>query len=176
MNRHCVGPVDILITPTRNQKTRPRGNDDVFSEQRTPLKTSAAIERKIVAGMIGEEDQLGWRGRYRPDVVYVDETFQFRSDICIQAVTDNEGTGINKVGLAFSFAGAEINYQAVALLKIYRCPAQIEALVRVKAEWTADKKRPIQHRIETGGVRVRGIIISAGVKNGQLVTHPILIN
>src|SRR5438552_421767 len=163
MNRHCVGTVDILITPTRNQKTRPHSNDDVFSEHLSPLKTSAAIERKIVAEMIGEEVQLGWRGRYRPDVVYVDETFQFRSDICIQAVTDNEGTGINKVGLAFSFAGAEINCQAVALLKIYRCPAQIEALVRVKAEWTADKKRPIQHRIETGGVRVRGIIISAGV-------------
>src|SRR5437762_6711093 len=146
MNRCGVSPVDILVSQTRNQKTRYRRDDNVFGKQRAPFKSGAAIEREIVARVVGEKHQLSRVRADRPDVIYVYKALKFRCDVGIQAVTDNEGPGIDEVGLAFGFAGAEVDHQAVALFKIDRGAAQIEALMRVKAERSADKKRPVQNR------------------------------
>ena len=59
--------------------------------------------------------------------------FSFGVMSASSAITDDEDAGIDEVGLALCFAGAEIDHQAVALLKIHRCAGEIESLVRRKS-------------------------------------------
>ena len=84
--------------------------------------------------------------------------FQFRRDIGVDAVADDERARIYEVRLAFRFAGAEIEHQTVALLKIHRRAGEIETLVHVKTERAADEKRPVKDRVEPVAVAVRRIV------------------
>src|SRR6266542_2622034 len=110
------------------------------------------------------------------NVVHVYEASHLRRNICIETVANNEGAGIDEVGLTFRFAGTEIDYQAVALLKIHSRSGEIEPLVREKTEWTADEKWPVEYRVETGGMLVSRIMISACVKDRKFVAEPILVD
>src|SRR4029077_4612197 len=147
-----IGTVNILVTLAGHEKSDAGAEDDVFSEQRSPLKADTAIESDIVAGVIGEKHLLGHRGISRPDVVDVHEAFQLRSDVGVQTITDDDRARIDEIGLAFRFAGAEVGHQTVALLKIHRCPTEIEPLVYEKAERPPEEKWPIKNGIESSRV------------------------
>ena len=54
--------VDVFVTPARDQEASAGRDNDVFCEQRSPLKSRATIEGEIVACTIGKKDNLG-RGR-----------------------------------------------------------------------------------------------------------------
>src|SRR5438105_8952520 len=112
-----VGAVNVLVTLTGHEESGAGAEDNVFGQQRPPLKAEAAIESEIVAGVIGEEHLLGHRGVDRPDVVHIHESSQLRGDVGVETVTDNDRAGINEIGLAFRFTRAEIDYQTVSLLK-----------------------------------------------------------
>ena len=68
------------------------------------------------------------------------------------------------------------DHQAVALLKIHRRAGEIESLVHVKAERTANEKRSIENRVEPVALAVLRIIIAARIENGELEAQPILID
>ena len=175
-DRDGVCAVNIFVTPARNEKAAAGGDDDVVSEKRTPFETSAAIEREIVARVIGEQDELGRFRCDRANVVHVDEAFQLRQNIGVEAITENQRARINEVGLAFRFAGAEIDHQTVALFKIYCGAGEVESLVREETERSADEKWPVEHGVESGRFIVLRVRIAARVEDRQLVAHPIFVD
>src|SRR5205085_11206945 len=119
MNGNSVRSINIFVAPAWNQKSASGGDDDVVGEKRPPFESRAAIEREIVARFVREQDELGRFGRDRADIVHVDESFELRQDVAVESITENQRAWINEVGLAFRFARAEIDHQAVALFKIH---------------------------------------------------------
>src|SRR4030081_3661437 len=107
-NRHGVGAVNVFVAPARNEKSSAGGENDVVGEQRPPFKSRAAIEREIIACLVGEQDKLSRLGRDRANVVHVDEAFQLRQNIGVESVSEDERARIDEVRLAFGFTGPEI--------------------------------------------------------------------
>src|SRR5438105_3490488 len=108
-NRVGIGAVNFLVALSRNKKSGAGGENDVVGEQWAPLKTEAEIEPEIVIGVIGEKDQLSCRGVDGANIIRVHKSAELRRDVGVEPVTDDENPGVNKVGLAFGFAGAEID-------------------------------------------------------------------
>src|SRR6266404_4183445 len=151
-DRHRIGAVDLLVALAGDEKSDTGAKDDVFDEQRTPLKAEAAIEAEVVARVIGEEHLFGNGGVDGPNVIHVHKCFELWCHVGVEAISNDSRAGINEVGLAFRFTGAEIGHETVSLLKIDGRAGEIEALVHVKAERTAEEKRAIENRVEAGGV------------------------
>ena len=78
--------------------------------------------------------------------------------------------------LPFALARAQIDHQAVALLKVHRGPPEVESLVHIKTEWTSDKKRPVHDRVESSSMRVPWVRITAGIETGELEPEPIFVD
>ena len=128
-DRHGVGAINVFVTPARNEKSGAGSENDVVGQERSPFKPRAAIERKIVAGLVGEQYRLSRFGRDSADVVHVDEAFQFRQNVGVEAVAEDERAGIDEVRLAFRFTRSEIDDQTIALFKINGRAGEIESLM-----------------------------------------------
>src|SRR5205085_1643421 len=163
-NRIRVRAINVFVALAWDQETGAGSEDDVVRQQRPILKSETAIEADLVAGAVREED-LADRFRFRhPDVIHVQERFQFRRDIGVVSVSENDRAGIDEVRLPFAFARAQIDHETVALLKVHRCAAEVESLMHEKAERPAEEERLVEDRVEPGGLRVPRVIIAARVK------------
>src|SRR5438105_4211067 len=151
-NRIRVRAINVFVALAWDQETGAGSEDDVVRQQRPILNPEAAIEADLIAGAVGEED-LADRFRFRhPDVVHVQECFQFRRDIGVVPVSENDRARIDEVRLPFAFARAQIDHETVALLKVHRRAAEIESLMHEKAERPAEEERLVEDRVEPGGV------------------------
>src|SRR5207253_5488209 len=106
-NRYGVGAVNVFVTPARNEKSGAGGKNDVVRQQRSPFEPRAAIEREVVAGLVGEQHQLSRFGRDGANVVHVDEAFQLRQNIGVESIPENEdrkSTRLNSSHVAISYA------------------------------------------------------------------------
>src|ERR1700731_2908186 len=153
-DRRRIGAVDLLVALAGDEKSDTGAEDDVFDEQRAPLKAEAAIEAEGVARVIGEKHLFGNGGADGPNVFHVHECFELWCHVGVESISNDGCAGINEVGLSFRFTGAEIGHETVALLKVHGRAGKIEALVHIKAERTAEGERAVENRVEAGGVRV----------------------
>ena len=96
-HRPGVRPIDILVACARNEEADAGSDDDVFGQERSPLKSQAAIQSNIVARVIGEQHLLGHFRLDGPNVIHVHERLQLRRDIRVRAIADDERTGIYEI-------------------------------------------------------------------------------
>ena len=88
-HRRCARAINVLVTPARNQKSGAGGDNNITGKERPEFETAAVIETKVITRVIGEKNQLGRSGVDGPDIIDVNEAFQFRCDVCIKAVAEN---------------------------------------------------------------------------------------
>src|SRR2546421_4925150 len=175
-DRVRVGAINVLVALPRNQEPGAGGDDDVVRQQRPVLDPETAIEPDLIAGAVREQDLPDYFRLGHPDVVHVQERFQFRRAIGVVSIPEDDRAGIHEVRLAFAFARPQIDHETIALLKVHRGAAEIESLVNEERERAADEKWLVENRVEPGGVRVPRIIVAAGVKAGELEAQPILVD
>src|SRR5437764_14489015 len=89
-DRNGACAVNIFVTPARDQKADACRDNDVLREQGAPFKSSAAIKREIIAGMIGEKNEFGVSCIDGLNVIHVHVASQFRCVIRFHAVADED--------------------------------------------------------------------------------------
>src|SRR5262249_26935522 len=130
-HRAQIAAIDFIVTAAWEKEADPGGYNDVIGKERTVLQTEAAIQPEIVTRMVSEQHLLCNLSCRRPNIVNVHEGLDFGRNVRVQAVTDDEDSGINKVSLAFAFAGSKVRHKTIFLLKVHRSAGEVKALVDI---------------------------------------------
>src|SRR5579862_1207809 len=119
-----------------------------------------------------KKEKFEWLRMLELEKVHVCETLQFWSDIEVSAGVGQKNSGIDEICLALLFVGAKGRDEASGSGEKDAGSRESNCRAIPEAEDAPGKRRQINDRVETSGVRIARIGVAGSIKGGDTIADP----
>src|SRR5713226_9203851 len=167
--------VDVFETLPGLQRGSAAGEHNVFGERRAVLDADAKVfTDRVVNGRL-EQEKFERLGAFETEKVEIGEAPQFGCDVKVGAGVCEKNPGVDEVGLAFFFAGAQRGNQAAGRGQQNAGAEKPNTFTIPEAEEPAGKVGKIHDGIESARASIARIRVTGSVESGNAITDPIFV-